>query len=310
MKSDWLQKYNKIVTSQCGEDGILEKISQTINSPVADRWVVEFGASDGKQFSNSWSLINNNSWSAVLIEADNLRYRQLKKRYDQHPQVTCLNRMVNFSGKYTLDKILQTTPIPKNFNLLSIDIDGNDYHIWQTIENYTPKVVIIEFNPSIPVDIEYIQPKDLSINQGSSLLSITKLARQKGYELIATTKWNAIFTRKKYFKLFRIKDNSPVAIYRIRQYQTQIFQLLDGTIKIVGNTSMLWHGVQMDANKMQVIPRLLRQYPQTMNLVKKIVYLFWTIFIKNIYHLSYPQIIYRSFRNLFIDKITHPRQNS
>ncbi|KKR71817.1 MAG: hypothetical protein UU15_C0041G0001, partial [Candidatus Levybacteria bacterium GW2011_GWC2_40_7] len=117
---------------------------------------------------------------------------------------------------------------------------------WQTIENYTPKVVIIEFNPSIPVDIEYIQPKDLSINQGSSLLSITKLARQKGYELIATTKWNAIFTRKKYFKLFRIKDNSPVAIYRIRQYQTQIFQLFDGTIKIVGNTSMLWHGVQMD----------------------------------------------------------------
>jgi hypothetical protein len=96
-----------------------------------------------------------------------------------------------------LDQLLSSITIPSNF-LLSIDIDGNDYYAWKAVKIYRPKIVIIEFNPTIPDPVEFIQPCNAKINQGSSLLALCKLAEEKSYHLISTTFTNAFFVDSKF----------------------------------------------------------------------------------------------------------------
>jgi hypothetical protein len=118
-----------------------------------------------------------------------------------------------------------------DFDLLSIDIDGNDYHVWDTVKTYKPRLVIIEFNPTIPSDIEFVQEKNNSINHGNSLLSLVKLGKSKGYELIATTYCNGFFVEKEFFDLFKIEDNSIDSLWKNPE-APRIFQLYDGTLML------------------------------------------------------------------------------
>lgn len=267
---DYLSNYKKIITSQFGEDGIIEKIFEVIGNPASQRWCVEFGAGDGKTFSNNWNLIVNKGWSAVEIEADKKLYKRLIRAYRDNSRVTCVNRRIDFSGANTLDEVLSRTPLSDDFDLLCIDVDGNDYHVWESLRRYSPRVVMIEFNPTIPADLEFIQPRDMKINQGSSLLSLAKLGREKGYELVAALDVNAFFVRREYYPLFKIKDNTPVRVRKINKYETRLFQLYDGTLVLAGNKTLLWRGIQIDENKIQVLPKHSRRYPARIGFLQKL----------------------------------------
>src|SRR5256885_4600329 len=140
-----------------------------------------------------------------------------------------------------LDSILVQSPIGREFDVLSIDIDGNDYHCWNAVQKYQPKVVIIEFNPTMPDEVEFVQPKNPQVNWSSSPLSLVKLGKRKGYELVATTGANAIFVDAKYFPLFGITDNSLHALRSTREAVSYIFHGQDGTVMIEGAKRMLWH---------------------------------------------------------------------
>lgn len=109
-----------------------------------------------------------------------------------------VNSYVSYEGDKTIDKILQTTGIPKDFELLSIDIDGDDYYVWKSIEQYQPKLVIIEHNPTLPPDVEFVDVPRRSgkAGFGSSVKAFMKLANQKGYELICCTLANSFFVHK------------------------------------------------------------------------------------------------------------------
>lgn len=271
MKSPrWLEKYQKNHFSQFGEDGILEKVLSIL--PKSDKWCVEFGAWDGIEFSNTRHLISDKNWSAVLIEPNPRKFKTLQKNNQEHSNVHLLKEFITFSGKNSLDNLLNTTPIPREFDLLSIDIDGNDYHIWKTVRKYRPKVVIIEFNPTIPPDIEFVQPADFSVNQGTSLLSLFKLAKKKGYELVACTEANGIFVRKKYYPLFQMSDNSPGKMLS-PQFETRVFQLFDGTLKVVGCQKLLWSDIPFGEKDIQVLPAFARVFPEG----------YWKIFLLRVY---------------------------
>ena len=189
--NNWLKKYAKNINSQFGEDGIIEKIFTIIEE--SDKWCVEFGAWDGKNLSNTYNLLANKNWRGILIEANPRKFKDLLETYKENPQVQCMNKFVNFGGSDSLENILSSTEIPENFDLLSIDVDGNDYHIWSSVKIYNPKVVIIEFNPSIPNDIFFVQDPNFNLNHGNSLLALIELGKTKGYELICTTDVNGIF---------------------------------------------------------------------------------------------------------------------
>jgi len=241
--NNWLGQYRKKVTSQFGEEGVFEEIFRVIRNNTnynnKETWCVEFGA--GRANSNTRSLINHRGWFGVLIEANPIYYRNLLNLYKDNKRVGCFNRIVNFEGPNTLDNILRKTKIPLSFDLLIIDIDGNDYHIWKSIEIYKPNVVMVEYNKRIPLDIEFIQPRDINLQWGSSLASIVKLGKEKGYELVYAYACNAIFVKKESFIFFNIKDNSLMELMEDCSPKTHFFQLYDGTIVLYGFDRLLAH---------------------------------------------------------------------
>jgi hypothetical protein len=91
-----------------------------------------------------------------------------------------------------IETLFEKYSVPPEFDLLSIDIDGNDYWVWKAIQNFHPRVVIMEYNankgPNLSVTIPY-DPAfrwDGSDYQGASLKALEKLGREKGYTLVAT----------------------------------------------------------------------------------------------------------------------------
>jgi hypothetical protein len=272
-KNDWLLNFSENVFSQRGEDGILKKIFEIIN--IKDPWCVEFGAWDGKHLSNTHELIKHKNWSGVFIESEKKCFVELCQTYEGNPKAFCLNEFITFGGNSTLDAVLSRTPIKKDFALLSIDIDGNDYHIWDSLKKYCPQVVVIEYNPTIPNNVEFVQAKDMSVSQGSSLLSIAKLGKNKGYELVSVTPLNAIFVLKEHFSKFEITDNSINELNPNRKNNAAIFYLYDGTIVLHGHDVINWHGVKIKQSRLQQIPKIFRVFPGRMSGVRLFMFKVW-----------------------------------
>jgi hypothetical protein len=255
--SVWLRKHSKNVASQCGQDGLFEKIFEIIGTK--NRWCVEFGAYDGKHLSNTWNLIANHGWHGVLIEGSEARFQGLVQNH-QGNNVTCLNKYVHYEGDDSLDNLLAATAIPEDFDLLSIDIDGNDWHVWNSLTKYRPRVVCMEFNPTIPNEVYFVQDANPSINQGCSLLAQVELAKSKGYELVVTSSWDGIFVAAEYFPSFGIKDNSVDAMFDPYPYVTHLLQGYDGTFWATGNLKVQWKGIPFQPDELQLLPKSMRRY--------------------------------------------------
>jgi hypothetical protein len=166
--------------------------------------------------------------------------------------------VVSFEGESSLDSILSRKPIPLNVDFLSIDIDGADYHIWDCLKPYQPKVVVTGFNSFIASNIEFVQARDMRVMHGSSMLSMTKLAASKGQELISINQENAFFVQRGYSPLFQIADDTIDALKHFREL-LQVFQLYDGTLVFHGTQWIHYAGVRADYNKhLQVLPKFVR----------------------------------------------------
>jgi hypothetical protein len=256
----YLNQYESNVTSQSGEDGIIEKIFEIMG--VSNNWCVEFGAWDGKLNSNTWNLLQRENWSGILIEGNSAKFSDLWAEYQNNNKVIPVNSYVGISpdAHNALDTILGTYPIPKNFDFLSIDIDGCDWYVWETLTNYQPRLVVIEFNPTIPNHVYFIQDKDLSIQQGASLRALIELGKNKGYELVATNSWNAFFVCAEEFEKFNIADNTIDSIHDPSQYESVLFQLYDGKLVLAGYQHLFWHNMPITQEDIQILPEKLRFY--------------------------------------------------
>lgn len=255
----WLLQFSRDYYSQAGEDGIIEKIIALL--PANDRWCVEFGAWDGLHLSNSRHLIENRGYSAVLIEGSMQRFGELQRNYAANPRVLARNAFVGFTAADGLDTLLVSTPVPEDFDLLSIDIDGNDYHVWKAISKYRPKVVCIEYNPTIPTEVRFTQKPDPALNQGSSVASLVQLGKEKGYELVCLLGYNAFFVDGSYFPAFGISDNRPVTLRKDLSSITYIFSGFDGTVFLDGQRRLPWHGLPLLESRVQHLPQALRKFP-------------------------------------------------
>jgi hypothetical protein len=252
----WLLEYASDTYSQGGEDGIIAKILSLL--PETDGWCVEFGAWDGIHLSNVRKLILEKRYRAVLIEGDKKKSQALRKNYAENSGVETVNAFVGFDSDTGLDRILSSYSIPKSFDFLSIDIDGNDYHVWEAVKVYRPKAVCVEFNPTIPSEVHFVQAPDPRINQGCSLLALDQLARAKGYQLVCVLPWNAFFVDEKYFAKFEIADNRPQVMRKDLSVITWLFLGYDGSVHLAGAKYNPFHGISMDERKMQILPGVLR----------------------------------------------------
>lgn len=203
-----LSQYAKNVTSQFGEDGIIAEIIKIIGDDIA-KYCVEFGAWDGKHLSNTWSLVHDHGWGVCYIESVRQRYLSLKQRHSRNSKVTTINALVTDSSvpDTSLSALLRKARVPESIGLVSIDIDGNDYHVWRDFHGFKVDVVVIEYNYTIPPDVEYVDEGGKAF-MGSSALALVNLAKSKGYSLVACTITNCIFVRKELYPKFNIADNS------------------------------------------------------------------------------------------------------
>lgn len=270
-------KYARNEYSQFGEDGILESILEKIQT--RDCWCVEFGAWDGIHLSNTFNLIKNAGYRSLLIEADKNKFKVLQRNMARYDAIL-VNKFVTLDGEDSLDNILGITNIPLNFDFLSIDIDGNDYWIFKSLERYRPKVICIEYNPTIPNEVEYIQQPDFSINRGASALSICKLAKEKSYELVATTRCNLIFVDKCLFHLFSIDDNRLTTLRDDSDSRVFTYSGYDGTIMYSAPVYLMWHDIRLGSDKIQGLPRVLRRFPPNFNFAQRVLFIAFRILIE------------------------------
>lgn len=240
------------ITSQFGEDGIIAHIVNTIKP--ANRYCVEFGAWDGVLYSNCYNLLVENGWQGLMIEANPEKFAQLVANYSTYPNVVLANRFVDLKGANSLDNILREADAPQSFGLLSIDIDGNDYYVWESLQEYSPEIIVIEFNPSVPNDVVFVQKKSFDVNQGCSLLALITLGKLKGYELAVATKINALFVRADKFPLLDIRNNLIWNLYAPIQ-DGRIFQGYDGSIHVIGFDKMLWSDRAVTSADFQIIEK-------------------------------------------------------
>ena len=245
-----LQQFQRNVTSQSGEDGIIEHIMAVLQP--ANRYCVEFGAHDGRHYSNCHNLVINKGWSGLMIEANPILYPQLVETYRGVERVRTLNRFVEFEGANALDNILTEYGAPAEPGLISIDIDGNDYHVWDSLKNVRPTLLVIEINPTIPNDVLFIQDKSFEVNHGCSLLSLVLLGKEKGYELAACTKFNALFVLA--------KDAPAIGVHNLSHHNLfvpiqdgRIFQGMDSSIHVVGMDRLLWGDKSLSSDDFQVL---------------------------------------------------------
>lgn len=238
-KKDGLNAFAYNINSQHGEDGILEAIFDKIGT--TSKYAIEFGGWDGIYLSNIRNLITQKGFNGLFIEGESSRAENLLKNYEDYPNVKCVVAYVGFRGENTLDNILDNNNVPNEIDLLSIDIDGYDYHVWEAFQNYRPRIIIIEYNPSIPNDIMFINPRDESIFNGSSAAAIVELGRKKGYSLIAVTQTNLFFVVNEEYDKFEIWDNSLETLRPIdRLGDGKYFQTYDGTIIFTGFNHYIW----------------------------------------------------------------------
>jgi len=241
-------KYRGNVFSQGGEDGVLAEIVRRI--PEISKTFVEFGAWDGLHLSNCAALAFFNNWDGVFIEGDSKKFADLQENYVEKKNILTVNAWVGIEGNERLDVLLRER-VPTEFGILSIDIDGNDYHVWESLVDFTPTVVIIEINPSIPNDVFFVQRYDKRVNQGASLLATSSLANAKGYDLICCTSQNAFFIKKEFTERFEVKFSSLDEIY-VPKCNGRIFHGYDGTVFVVGMDRIIWKSRPVSSEDFQI----------------------------------------------------------
>ena len=185
MTFDDLADYEASVYSQCGEDGVLDRIFDVIGSET--RYFVEFGAWDGRHNSNTAHLRIDRGWSGLLMEGSDRADGELVRR--------------EFVDAENVNTLFARYGVPERFDLLVIDIDGNDYWVWKAIEGFTPRVVVVEYNIFFGTHLARTMPYDAkhtwdeTIYHGASIEALRKLGNEKGYALVHADSWapNAFF---------------------------------------------------------------------------------------------------------------------
>lgn len=171
----------KKIYSQTIEDGVIEEIFRNIGT--TNKYFIEFGCWDAVHLSNTANLRLNEGWNGLLLEGNEVRAAEND----------CVTQA--FITADNINSIFEENNVPKEFDFMSIDIDGNDFWVWKAIDadKFDARVVIIEFNCNFADQyrscaIKYspkMDTRDPSIHYYSATIpALKKLGESKGYSLI------------------------------------------------------------------------------------------------------------------------------
>jgi hypothetical protein len=185
--------------SQNGEDGILAEL--LFRTGQGGSFFIEFGAGDGHE-NNCVFLADVMGWSGLFIEADSNRSKRLIEKYEGTRVVA---RRATVSPE-SIDSLLAGAGIPDEPDILSIDVDGPDYAIWQGLSTYRPRIVVVEYDGSLGHEQAMVTPS------GASIAALRELGGRKGYKLVHTelTGNNAFFVRSDQPGTFPADNDVPL----------------------------------------------------------------------------------------------------
>ncbi len=190
------------VFSQFEEDGILLYIFAVLG--MGSKTFVEIGSDDGIN-SNCANLAFNFGWRGLFIDSNSESIRRGKRFYSKYPHPWMYQPLFLCAdiSPDNVNQLLTGNGISGEIELLSIDIDGDDYWIWTAIEVIQPKVVVIETHVrfgfhNIVVPYGRRGASDFSTHHGASPVAMMKLGNQKGYKLVGTNQlgFNFIFVKE------------------------------------------------------------------------------------------------------------------
>lgn len=195
--------------SQTDEDGILLFLFSVLG--IGRKLSVEICAADGIEC-NTANLILNHGWHGLLVDGDKTKvergiryFAQSKSTYVYPPRFVC-----SWITRKSVDDLLVSNGFSGEIDLLSLDLDGMDYWIWESITAVTPRVVVVEYQDILGPDRSWTVPyaDDFSARSypmtdgmpnfaGASLSAFVKLGRRKGYRLVGVNRYgyNAFFVR-------------------------------------------------------------------------------------------------------------------
>lgn len=198
-----LEEVEFSIFSQWGEDGIIQYLINNID--IQYKTFVEFGVENYDESNTRFLLINNN-WKGLVMDGGIQNVESIKKsslywRFD----LTAVNAFIT---KDNINQLILDNGFNGDIGILSIDLDGNDYWIWEAIDAVSPSIVIVEYNSifgfeyavTIPYDKDFFRGKAhySHLYWGASLKALYNLGRKKGYQFIGCNSAgnNAFFVRK------------------------------------------------------------------------------------------------------------------
>lgn len=192
------------VFSQFGDDGIIQFLVHHL--PIKNKTFIEFGVENYKE-ANTRFLLVNDYWSGFVIDGDEENVNQIQN--DNISGYFDLRTTCSFITKENINALMSNVGFDPEIGLLSIDIDGNDYWVWDTMNVLSPDIIICEYNAllgfedqlTIPYRFDFVRNKsDYFSLYGASLPAMVELAKKKGYFFIGCNSAgnNAYFIKNKH----------------------------------------------------------------------------------------------------------------
>lgn len=192
------------VFSQFEEDGKLLFIFSLMG--MGKKQFLEIGSDDGLN-SNCANLAFHFGWTGLFIDANTTSIERGRRFYAKHPHPYTyppkfINAKVNCEN---INQLIKDGGLEGDIELMSIDIDGNDYWIWNCLEQVKPKVIVIEThvefgreNKVVPYDPNYVYPGKHPLYHGASPEAMKRLGEAKGYRLVGANDlgFNFFFVRE------------------------------------------------------------------------------------------------------------------
>ena len=197
----WRREFK--VFSQWGEDGIIQYLVN--NLEITQRTFIEFGVEDFSE-SNCRFLMMKDQWHGFVIDGSSANIAQLRDSY--YCWQYRLNSKDAFITRENIAKLVDESGFKKDIGLLSVDIDGVDYHVLEALHDWRPAILIVEYNDafgwkrpvSVPYDSAFVRRQKHFSNQywGANLPAFCYLAGKRGYALVGTNivGSNAFFVRR------------------------------------------------------------------------------------------------------------------
>lgn len=230
------------IYSQFNEDGIIQFLINNLD--IKNKEFIEIGVENFEE-ANTRFLLQNNCWKGLIIDSlkENINFVKKQTYYWRYQ----LEAEDVFITKENVNNIIKKYDFKQNIGLLSIDIDGNDYWVWDAISSINPDILIIEYNSlfgsekslTIKYDKNFVRPNRgiYKCLYGASLKALTNLSEKKGYSLVAVNSNgnNAFYVRNELLNE-KIYKRDVIKCFKKNTFKEYID--IDGEIKNINNDDL------------------------------------------------------------------------